>query len=279
MADNSEESPPASTTAPLLPMAFVWRRLHSLTGLGLVIFLAFHLYVNFLAALLPIDNGWSYIYSVNNLENTPLIFVLEILLLAIPFILHMILGVVYLLTAKSNSAATDGASVSLPEYSRNRAYTWQRITSWLLLFAIAAHVVHMRFWERPETVGGPKKHQYEINISPDSGVYPLAEMLDVKLQLLPDATPQLVATTNDFGAALLLMVRNSFKNIWICILYTILVLATTFHAFNGLWTFLLSWGIVILPRPQTLARKCCFVLMAAVTFLGLATIWGIYWYA
>lgn len=278
-----------TTTAaqPMLPQAFVWRRIHSLTGLGLVIFLAFHLYVNSLATLAPADASRAFINSVNSLESTPFLLIVELLLLGVPFALHMVLGIKYLLTARLNSFGSDGSTPALPEYPRNRAYSWQRITSWLLLVGIVVHVVHMRFIERPQHTADGKpgsREQFVVSVAADPELYSLAEQLGVTVEPAAAAAAagagekqQALAYADDFGTAELLMVRNAFKSPWILLLYTALVLSATFHAFNGLWTFMISWGVVILPRPQTIMRTICYTVMCAITFLGLAAIWGSFW--
>ena len=126
--------------APPIPNAFLWRRAHSLTGLWLVIFLIEHLLTNSQAALWIGDNGLGFIQAVNSLKELPHLQAIEIFLLGVPLLVHGLWGVKYLMTSKMNSFASDGSSPSLPQYPRNRAYTWQRITSWILLVGIAAHV-------------------------------------------------------------------------------------------------------------------------------------------
>ena len=79
-----------------------------------------------------------------------------------------------------------------------------------------------------------------------------------------------------FGIAELLMVRDTFKSPLMILLYTGLVLAACFHGFNGLWTFMISWGITLTARSQRLMRTLATGLMVLVTFLGLAAIWGTY---
>ena len=133
--------------APPIPQAFIWKRAHSLTGLWLVLFLIEHLLTNSQAALWIGDDGSSFIRAVDALKNLPYLQAIEIIFLGIPLLLHGLWGVRVLVTAKYNSFATNGSSPSLPQYSRNQAYTWQRITSWVLLIGIVAHVIHMRFLE------------------------------------------------------------------------------------------------------------------------------------
>ena len=54
-----------------LPSAFIWRRVHSLMGLWLVLFLMEHLLTNSQAALLLGDNGKMFVQMVNGLHNLP----------------------------------------------------------------------------------------------------------------------------------------------------------------------------------------------------------------
>ncbi|MFC4303917.1 succinate dehydrogenase cytochrome b558 subunit [Cohnella boryungensis] len=54
--------------------------------------------------------------------------------------------------------------------------------------------------------------------------------------------------------------------------YVIGVLAATFHFSNGLWAFLVSWGITIGPRAQKVSSRICmviFVILSALFLLSL----------
>src|SRR5258708_7890118 len=132
-----------------LPSAFIWRRLQSFMGLWLVLFLIEHLFTNSQAALFFGDDGNGFVRAVNALKNLPYLSVIEVTLIGVPFLVHGGWGIYYLFTSKSNSWGNDGTRPYLPEYPRNHAYTWQRITSWILLIGIIAHVVDMRFIHYP----------------------------------------------------------------------------------------------------------------------------------
>lgn len=312
-----------SYQAPLIPRAFIWRRAHSLTGLWLVLFLIEHLLVNSQAALFIGDDGSGFVTAVNSIKDLPYLPVIEIFLLGVPFFIHGIWGVKYLLTGEPNSLPSNGMDVSLPQYSRNHAYTWQRVTSWILLFGIIAHVIHMRFIQYPTSAQLGHEHFYVTRISADNGLFPLSRRLGfdlynqeqiekIRYQLTPkpalskneDQTPdaliqaqksreqeawlkalekhppnedQLIAVSPNFGIAELLLVRDSFKDPIIILLYTGLVLAACFHGFNGLWTFMITWGVTLTVNSQRWMRKLATVLMILISFLGLAAIWGTYW--
>jgi succinate dehydrogenase / fumarate reductase cytochrome b subunit len=253
------------------PLAFLWRRLHSLTGLWLVLYLIEHLLVNSRAAMLVGDDSTGFIAAVNAIHELPYLRVIELVFLGIPIVIHGIWGVKYLFTARYNSGKSDGSEPSLQEYPRNHAYSWQRITSWLLLIGIVAHVVHMRFVEFPESVQRDGQDQYAVRVTSDASTRALSQRLSFSLH---ETDKGLVAVVPDFGTAELLVVRETFKMPIMIALYTIFVLAACFHAFNGLWTFMISWGVTLNSYSQRLMRGFATFLMILVAFLGLAAIWG-----
>ena len=318
-----------------LPKAFIWRRLHSLTGLWLVIFLLEHLITNSQAALLLGDSGKGFIRMVNAIHNLPYLTVIEVALLGVPILIHGFWGIKYALTSKPNSRRTDGSSPHL-KYARNRAYTWQRITSWILLVLLTLHIVKFRFLEYPTSVNEGGVPTYIVKVHLDPGLYTVASRLNVKLYdqkaldtlakermtrrekalanaaneirqrgdsrynaqdalILESAQNQeekeklvkaltsiklkkgeVVAASPTFGTASLLTVRDTFKSwMWVGV-YTVFVLSASFHAFNGLWTSMLTWGWVIRETAQTGARKIAIGLMMIIAFLGLSAVWGTY---
>jgi succinate dehydrogenase / fumarate reductase cytochrome b subunit len=303
-----------------VPQSFLWRRLHSFTGVWLTAFVIFHLFTNSQAALLLGNDGSGFIHSVNAIHDTPFLPMVEILILALPILVHTIWGIQYLRSAKYNSFGNTGHTPYLPEYSRNHAYTWQRITAWLLVVGIIAHVVHMRFIEYPTSAVKSGQPSYMVRVTDDDGLHTLAARLGVNLftyeeiqtlkskaQALPstevtipeelvkrqklqqdlnwlDALEkrplrkgELIAVADNFGTAEILMVRDTFKMPLMIVLYTLLVLATCFHAFNGLWTFMISWGVTLTKRAQRLMWMLSVFLMTVVGGLGLCAVWLTYW--
>lgn len=273
-----------------LPSAFIWRRLHSLTGLFLVLYLIEHLLVNSQAALFVGDDGLGFVKAVNDIHDLPYLPFIEAFLLGVPILIHMVWGIRYLQTGEQNAYGSIGDKPYLPDYKRNQAYTWQRITSWILVFAIIAHVIHMRFLEYPKTVKVGGQKEFLVKVKEDAGLNSLAERLGFKiytgdfpahwqttLQKKPLKTGEVAAISSSFGMAELLMVRETFKSPLMIALYTIFVLSACFHAFNGLWTFMISWGITLTERSQRWMRHLSNFLMVIVAFWGLAAIWGTFW--
>lgn len=266
-----------------IPRAFFWRRVHSLAGFWLVLYVIEHLFVNSQAALAGISESQGFIKAVNGIQALPYLRVVEILFLGVPILIHMIAGIWYAYEGKLNTFYNSGTDPYLPEYPRNQAYSWQRITSYLLVIGIIGHVVHMRFLEYPYVTSQDGKSFYMVKVQDDLGLQTLSKSIafDIQPQALHPtislAKDQVVAVADNFGTVEFLMLRNTFKSPLMIILYTIFVLATCFHAFNGLWTFLIKWGVTVTNYSQKLFLKFCMALMVLVTCLGLAAIWGTYW--
>lgn len=270
-------------------LEFTKRRVHSLLGLFLVVFLLEHLFTNSQAALLFGDSGSNFVRMVNFIHNLPYLSVIEIILLGVPFALHGFWGIRYALRGRINSHSLEKNNPSLP-YGRNRAYTWQRYTSWILLFGVIFHVIHMRFYRYPIHIQQGNRSQYFVRVRVDPGLQTLSERLGTKIYAIDNLPAnkafegltlqghEALASAKDFGTATLLVVRDSFLSLPVGILYTIFVLSAVFHAFNGLWTFMITWGVVIRMRSQIFAVNVCIGTMVIVGFLGLLAIWGSYFY-
>lgn len=306
-----------------LPRAFVSRRLHSLFGLWLVIYLFEHLLVNAQVAFYSQDDGIAFISMVNKIHQFPFLKLIELAFIALPFLYHGIWGIFYAKQAKLNSFP---GTLEKPRlfYSRNRAFSLQRITSWILLIGIVAHVVHMRFLDAPIRVVRGDVMSFFVVQKPSNLLYLMADKLHftvftsedlakkqqellVKEQQLQHANTsdaknyfslvdavaedkewyekatkrklkkrELLVETPTAGAAFLLIVRETFQHLPFVILYSILVVASVYHAFNGLWTFLITWGVIITRRTQRKARIFTHLLMALVLGFGLCAAWGAY---
>lgn len=171
----------AAVTAPRsVPRAFVWRRLHSLTGLWFLIFLFEHLFTNSQAAVFFGSSAPWFVNSVNAMHNMPYLPFIEIFLLGVPIGLHMIWGVWYMFTAKSNVVGRGGKTPSIKK-GRNRAYSMQRITAWVILAGIIFHVVQMRFMMYPYKVHTSSYTQCFGRYHLDPGLYKVAGTLNVPI--------------------------------------------------------------------------------------------------
>lgn len=103
-------------------------------------------------------------------------------------------------------------------YPRNWFYTIQRITGVILFFFILFHVLNFRF-----------------------GLIPGLNELSVAHH--PDKAFDIVA--------------NEFRMLPIMIIYLIGITATVWHLANGIWLFLVDWGVTIGARAQRLTGYAC----------------------
>lgn len=313
-------------------------------GLWFLIFLTEHLFTNSQVTLFFGNNGIWFVRSVDWLRNIPYIQVVEVGLLGIPIVYHTCFGIYAMITSKSNSRSSNGTKPALKN-QRNRSYTWQRLTAWILLIGIVLHVVQMRFFDYPYKYRWGDSVQFYVTLNVDPGLYAIADKLEVKLydqraierekdsyaalgnkiRLVEERkkeltrhtvenelqeqyssemdnvyqslqkyalakehikglesrklkSGQVMAVSKSFGSLELLNVRETFQSLIMCILYTIFVLAAVFHGFNGLWTFLITWGLILSRKSHSSAKTASLGLMFVVGFLGVMAIWGTFFW-
>lgn len=59
---------------------------------------------------------------------------------------------------------------------------------------------------------------------------------------------------------------------WTAPVYAIGVLCAVFHLANGIWTFLIAWGITIGPRSQTISGAVCAIIGIVLAVFGLGAL-------
>jgi succinate dehydrogenase/fumarate reductase cytochrome b subunit (b558 family) len=115
-------------------------------------------------------------------------------------------------------------------YPRNWFYTIQRVTGMILFFFIAFHVLNFRF-----------------------GLIPGLNTLSVASH--PEESFQIVA--------------REFRMVPIFIVYVIGITSTVWHLANGVWLFLVDWGITIGERAQRLTGYACIAFGALLLAVGI----------
>lgn len=254
--------------------AFISRRIHSLFGLWIVIFLCEHLLTNSQAGLMESENWAGFVRAVNFLHNLPYLHVIEVVLLGVPILLHAVWGLQYIFASKGNAHPTAGSGPAMGGERRNRAYSLQRWSSWILLIGLVLHVGYMRFYRYPDREIVGSQTSYYVKVNDEQGLGALSKRLDFTYEVKGDGV---IAKCDTFGTATLLTVRDAFHSPIKCVLYSIFVLAACFHGFNGLWTFCITWGVVIRMRSQRQVLNVCYAVGLLLLFLGFASIWGSYW--
>jgi len=103
-------------------------------------------------------------------------------------------------------------------YPRNWFYLIQRITGVILFFFITFHVLNFRFG------------------------------------LVPGLNTVSVAHSPEMAFDI---VSREFHMVWIFMIYVVGITATVWHLANGIWLFLVDWGITIGERAQRLTGYAC----------------------
>ena len=115
-------------------------------------------------------------------------------------------------------------------YPRNWFYLIQRITGVILFFFITFHVLNFRFGLIP--------HLNSISVANNPG-----QAFDI--------------------------VAGEFRMVPIFIVYLIGITATVWHLANGIWLFLVDWGITIGERAQRFAGYACIGFGAVLLLVGI----------
>ena len=115
-------------------------------------------------------------------------------------------------------------------YARNWFYLIQRITGFILFLFIAFHVLNFRF-----------------------GMIPGLNTVSVAHE--PGRAFEIVA--------------GEFRMVPIFIIYVIGITATVWHLANGIWLFLVDWGITIGERAQRLTGYACIGFGVFLLLVGL----------
>jgi len=115
-------------------------------------------------------------------------------------------------------------------YSRNWFYTIQRVTGIILFFFITFHVLNFRF-----------------------GLIPWLNTLSVA----PNPDQDLAVVSREFSIAPIFIV------------YVVGITSTVWHLANGIWLFLVDWGITIGERAQRLTGYACIAFGALLLAVGI----------
>ena len=115
-------------------------------------------------------------------------------------------------------------------YPRNWFYLVQRITGVILFFFITFHVLNFRF-----------------------GMIP--NLNNISVAHRPDLAFDIVA--------------GEFRMVPIFLIYMVGITATVWHLANGIWLFLVDWGITIGERAQRLTGYACIAFGVVLLLVGI----------
>lgn len=70
------------------------------------------------------------------------------------------------------------------------------------------------------------------------------------------------------------MMASILSNPFMLVFYVLGVVAATFHFSNGLWSFMVTWGITVTPRSQQISTYATIGLFVVLTIVGLRAIFA-----
>src|SRR5699024_6940012 len=70
------------------------------------------------------------------------------------------------------------------------------------------------------------------------------------------------------------LMENILSSTFMFWFYVAGIVSTTFHFANGLWSFLVSWGITVTPRSQKIATYATILIFLAVTYIGIRALFA-----
>lgn len=68
------------------------------------------------------------------------------------------------------------------------------------------------------------------------------------------------------------MMENILSSPFMFWFYVIGIISTIFHFANGLWSFLVSWGITMSPRSQRISTYVTIIIFVLLSFVGIQTL-------
>ena len=119
---------------------FLFRRLHSLTGILFGLYMFVHLGVNATLAEGARHDGAPTVFQqqVDKIHSLPYLLVIEISFLYFPLAYHTIYGIYIILTGQLN--------VGSYGYTKNWLYVMQRVTAMVIFFFALFHIFTMKGW-------------------------------------------------------------------------------------------------------------------------------------
>lgn len=267
----------------LLRNDFLLRRIHSLTGVvPLTLFLIEHLFTNSRSTQGPESfNG-----AVKFMTGLPLFMIIEWAGIYIPLAIHLILGIWIARTARHN--------VDNYKYGGNWRYLFQRVTGIFIVLFLVVHLGHWRYGVRVNYIepGATEaklialRHYtpYELKDKEFPAAYRVAYEQAWLKEKVGRTEADLLTTEAQTALQVMASKDNMFSGMkaafstpgWF-LFYVLGLAAACYHTGNGLWTFLITWGVLRNPKAQERCSTACLGFGAALFALGVFSLAGFVW--
>lgn len=193
--------------------------------------------------------------------------------------LHQLTGIVPLGAFLLEHFYTNSKALAGPEHFNDAVRDLQSIPYILFIetgvvfVPLVYHAVYglVITWEsRPNNLAYPYPRNWFYLIQRVTGVilffFVLFHVLNFRFGLLPGLNTVSVAHSPDQAFDI---VAREFRMLPIFIVYVVGVTATVWHFANGIWLFLVDWGITIGGRAQRLTGYACLAFGALLLTVGL----------
>ncbi|MBI3183110.1 MAG: hypothetical protein HYZ28_13310 [Myxococcales bacterium] len=216
--------------------SFLWRRLHSLSGvLPIGAFLLYHIYENMTALRGPAVYN-EMVSHVNTMLPRPYFYGLELAVIVLPILFHALYGI--------HIAATGRPNVGRYGYPSNWAYWAQRVSGYVAFLYLIVHVGVLRLIV---TLAG-------VHLAPYEG--PAHGQLD--LVTYADVAAHLGNPTHAF-------VSSPLAGNHMFAIYLVGTVLTIWHFTNGLLGFCWTWGLSVGRVAQMRVRWLSWLLFFALS--------------
>ncbi|HEX8292803.1 MAG TPA: hypothetical protein VF570_13685 [Pyrinomonadaceae bacterium] len=193
--------------------------------------------------------------------------------------LHQLTGIVPLGAFLLEHFYTNSKALAGPEEFNDAVRDLQSVPYLLFIeggvifVPLVYHAVYGLFitWEaRPNNLAYPYPRNWFYLIQRITGVilffFVLFHLLNFRFGLVPGLNTVAVANAPDRAFDI---VAGEFRMLPILIVYVVGVTATVWHFANGIWLFLVDWGITIGARAQRLTGYACVAFGVLLLLVGL----------
>jgi succinate dehydrogenase / fumarate reductase, cytochrome b subunit len=143
----------------------------------------------------------------------------------------------------------------------------------LIFIPLIYHAVYgmfITFEARPNNLAYPYPRNWFYTIQRTTGVilffFILFHVLNFRFGLIPGLNEKSVA---HYPNQAFDIVRAEFLNTWIFAIYVVGITSTVWHFANGIWLFLVDWGITIGARAQRLTGYACIAIGVVLLVVGI----------
>lgn len=187
--------------------------------------------------------------------------------------LHSLLGVIplgffLLVHLTTNFAATKGAEAFAKAVAFNQSLPFllfmEIFLIWIPITFHAVYGVYIAFQSKNNPIRYSYYHNILFTIQRITGLF---TFVFVVWHVWETRVQAALGAEVNFD-----MMANILDTPWMLVFYIVGLLSATYHFSNGLWTFLITWGITIGPRAQRASAMVCIVIFILLSAIGIAAL-------